>query len=159
MPKPDIDATDRRILAELQADGRLSNVELAERVGLSPSPCLRRVKRLEEAGVIGGYRAMLDRKAVGLGLTVFVEIRVTRHSRDNAAALQEALLAMPEVVACHMVSGAADFLAEVTVPDLAAYEHLLTERLLSLPMVEDIRSNFAMRTIKTDGQLPLAHLE
>lgn len=159
MPKPDIDATDRRILAELQADGRLSNVELADRVALSPSPCLRRVKRLEEAGVIGGYRAMLDRKAVGLGLTVFVEIRVTRHSRDNAAALQEALLAMPEVVACHMVSGAADFLAEVTVPDLAAYEHLLTERLLSLPMVEDIRSNFAMRTIKTDGQLPLAHLE
>lgn len=159
MPKPDIDATDRRILAELQADGRLSNVELADRVALSPSPCLRRVKRLEEAGVIGGYRAMLDRKAVGLGLTVFVEIRVTRHSRDNAAALQEALLAMPEVVACHMVSGAADFLAEVTVPDLAAYEHLLTERLLSLPMVEDIRSNFAMRTIKTDGQLPLGQLE
>jgi Lrp/AsnC family leucine-responsive transcriptional regulator len=114
------DRIDQRILATLQADGRLSNVDLAERVGLSPSPCLRRVKQLEDAGMIDGYRAILNRKAVGLSLTVFVEMKVGKHSRDNAAMLQEALKAIPEVVSCHMVSGASDFLAEVVVPDLEA---------------------------------------
>jgi Lrp/AsnC family leucine-responsive transcriptional regulator len=158
MPKPDIDRTDRRILQTLQEDGRLSNVDLADRVALSPSPCLRRVKRLEDEGLISGYRAVLDRKALGLGLTVFVEIKVGKHSRENAAALHEALLAMPEVVSCHMVSGIADFLAEVVVADLEAYERLMTDKLLTLPTIEDVRSNFAIRTIKTNGPLPLAHL-
>jgi Lrp/AsnC family leucine-responsive transcriptional regulator len=155
MPRIELDRIDRRILAALQADGRLANVELADRVGLSPSPCLRRVKRLEEAGVIRGYRAVLDRDAVGLGLTVFVEIRVGRHSRENAAALHQALAALPEVVSCHMVSGTADFLAEVTVPDLAAYERLLTDRLLDLPMVQEIRSNISLRAVKPEAPLPL----
>ncbi|MCB1478965.1 MAG: Lrp/AsnC family transcriptional regulator [Tepidamorphaceae bacterium] len=158
MPKQPIDAADLRILGELQRDGRLTNVELADRIALSPSPCLRRVKRLEDDGVVRGYRAVIDRKRVGLDLTVFVEIRVSKHSRDNAAELQRALEAMPEVVACHMVSGVADFLAEIVVPGLADYERLLTDHLLTLPMVEDIRSNVALRTIKTDGALPLAHL-
>jgi Lrp/AsnC family leucine-responsive transcriptional regulator len=158
MPKPEIDRTDRRILQTLQEDGRLSNVDLADRVALSPSPCLRRVKRLEDEGLISGYRAVLDRKALGLGLTVFVEIKVGKHSRENAAALHEALLAMPEVVSCHMVSGIADFLAEVVVADLEAYERLMTDKLLTLPTIEDVRSNFAIRTIKTNGPLPLAHL-
>lgn len=144
-----------RILAALQEEGRLTNVELAERVALSPSPCLRRVKRLETAGVVRGYRAVLDREAVGLGLTVFVEIKVERHSRENAQALQDALAAMPEVVSCHMVSGTADFLAEVVVADLRAYEVLLTERLLVLPMVSDIRSNVSLRRVKSDAPLPL----
>lgn len=147
------DAIDRKILKALQADGRLSNVDLAERVGLSPSPCLRRVKRLEEAGAIVAYRAVLDRAAVGGDLTVFVEIRVERHSRDNADELQAALVGMPEVVACHMVSGAADFLAEIVVPDLQAYEALLSERILRLPMIADVRSNFSLRRIKSDGPL------
>ncbi|MEC9434936.1 MAG: Lrp/AsnC family transcriptional regulator [Pseudomonadota bacterium] len=150
-----LDAIDRAILSALQADGRLSNVELAERVGLSPSPCLRRVKRLEAAGLIAGYRAALDRRALGLGLTVFVEIKVDRHSAENAAGLEAQLLALPEVVACHMVSGAADFLAEIVVPDLAAYERLLTARLLSLPMVQDVRSNFALRSPLAAGPLPI----
>ena len=154
MPKAPLDGIDRRILAALQMDGRLTNVELADRIGLSPSPCLRRLKRLEQAGVIRGYRAVLDRRAVGLGLTVFVGIKVGKHSRDNAEMLNAALAA-PEVVACHMVSGEADFLAEVVVPDLDAYERLLTDRLLTLPMIEEIRSNFALRTIKTDGPLAL----
>ncbi len=158
MAEMPIDRTDHRILEELQRDGRLSNVELADRVALSPSPCLRRVKRLEQAGVVAGYRAELSRKAVGLGLTVFVEIKVARHSRDNAAALQEALAALPEVISCHMVSGQADFLAEIVVPDLSAYERLLTNKLLVLPMIEDIRSNFAIRTVKENGPLPLSHL-
>ncbi|QPC43939.1 Lrp/AsnC family transcriptional regulator [Kaustia mangrovi] len=156
MPKPDLDQKDLAILAALQRDGRLTNVELAETVALSPSPCLRRVKRLERMGVIRGYRAVLDRRAVGLGLTVFVDIRVEKHSFENAAALHETLLAMPEVVSCHMISGEADFLAEVVVPDLDAYEELLTGKLLRLPMVKDIRSNFAMRPVRTDGPLPVA---
>ncbi|SDB71082.1 transcriptional regulator, AsnC family [Belnapia rosea] len=151
----ELDRTDRRILAALQEEGRLTNVELAERIALSPSPCLRRVKRLEAAGILRGYRAVLAREAVGLGLTVFVEIKVERHSRENAAALQEALAAMPEVVACHMVSGTADFLAEIVVADLRAYEALLTERLLTLPMIADIRSNMSLRRIKSDTPLPL----
>ena len=158
MPKTAPDRIDQRILATLQADGRLSNVDLAERVGLSPSPCLRRVKQLEDAGMIDGYRAILNRKAVGLGLTVFVELKVGKHSRDNAAMLQEALAAIPEVVSCHMVSGASDFLAEVVVPDLEAYERLMTDKILTLETIEDVRSNFAIRTIKSNGPLPLGHL-
>lgn len=150
-----LDAIDHKILDALQADGRLTNVELADRVGLSPSPCLRRVKRLEREGVIEGYRAILDRRAVGLGLTVFTEIKVDRHTRAKADALQQALEAIPEVVSCHMVSGAPDFIAEIVVPDLAAYEKLLSDALLELPMVADIRSNFSMRAVKTGSALPL----
>ncbi|MCA8908931.1 MAG: Lrp/AsnC family transcriptional regulator [Rhodospirillaceae bacterium] len=155
MPTDDLDATDLRILAALQEDGRLTNVELAERIHLSASPCLRRTRRLEADGVIRGYRAELERAKVGLGLTVFVDIRVAHHSRQNAAELGEALAAIPGVVACHMVSGVADFLAEIVVPDLAAYEQLLTERLLTLPMIADVRSNVALRTVKAHGPLPL----
>src|SRR3954465_923827 len=120
---------DRKILEILQQDSSLTNVELAERVGLSPSPCLRRVRQLEASGVIRAYRALLDPRALGLDLTVFVEVKVGRHSRESADALEAALRTVPEVVACHMVSGAADFLAEVVVPDLAAYERFLSERL------------------------------
>jgi len=159
MPYIDLDGIDLRILSVLQADGRLTNQELADQVGLSPSPCLRRVRRLEREGFIRSYRAVLDREAVGLGLTVFVEIKVEKHSRDNAQALQEALAAMPEVVACHMVSGTADFMAEIVVPNLKAYERLLTEKLLTLPMIGDIRSNFALTRVKSDAALPLTHLK
>jgi len=158
MPIPDLDAIDRRMLEALQADGRLSNVELADRVGLSPSPCLRRLKRLEKDGVIAGYRASLDRERIGLGLTVFMEMKVDGHRDGNATAIQEALRKMPEVVACHLVSGEADFLVEVAVPDLKRYEELLLGRILKLPMVKDIRSNFAIRTVKPPSPLPLAHL-
>lgn len=158
MPNSSLDAFDHKILAALQEDGRLSNVDLAEKVGLSPSPCLRRVKRLEQDGYIRGYRAVLDRRRVGLGLTIYVDIKVEKHSTENAAMHQRLLEAIPEVVAAHMVSGDADFVAEVVVPDLAAYEELLTERLLSLPMVKDVRSNFVIRPVKTDAALPLGHL-
>ncbi len=153
-----LDRVDRRLLEVLQREGRLSNVALAERVHLSPSPCLRRLKALEEGGVIEGYRAVLDREAVGLGLTVFVEVKVEGHSEAVASAVQEAVTAMPEVVSCHIVSGAADFLLEVVVPDLRAYERLLLGSLLNLPSVGDVRSNFAIRTVKAPGPLPLGHL-
>ena len=104
------------------------------------------------------FRAVLERDAVGLGLTVFVEIKVEKHSRDNAQALQQALAAMPEVVACHMVSGTADFIVEIVVTNLKAYEKFLTEKLLVLPMIGDIRSNFALTRVKSDAALPLTHL-
>ena len=153
-----MDAIDRRILGALQRDARLTNVQLAEEVGLSPSPCLRRVRILEKAGVIGGYHATLDRGGLGLGLTVFVGIKLERHHDEPAAAFREAVRALPEVVSCHLVSGEADFLLEVVIPDLAGYERFLLGTLLKLPGVSDIRSNFAIQTVKARGPLPLDHL-
>src|ERR1043166_5104141 len=105
MPNPNLDLIDCRIVAALQADGRLTNLELAARVGLSPSPCLRRVKRLERDGDIETYRAMLQRNRLGLGLTVFVGVKIGGHANVEAEAFQEAVIAMTEVVACHLVSG------------------------------------------------------
>lgn len=151
-----MDVADRQILMMLQGNGRRSNVEVADAIGLSPSPCLRRIKRLEQEGIIQGYRAIINREAAGLALTVFVEIRVEKHSRGNAQILHDQLLALPEVINCHMVSGVADFLAEIVVPDLKSYERLLSERLLILPMIADIRSNFSLRRIKSDAPLPLS---
>ena len=150
-----LDSVDRRMLDVLQADGRISNAALAERLHLSPSPCLRRMRALERSGVIAGYRAVLDREALGLGLTVFVELKVEGHSRHSADTIREALMRTPEVVSAHVVSGTADILAEVAVPDLMAYERLLFDVLLEIPQVVDVRSNFAMRALKPAGPLPL----
>ena len=154
----DLDAIDRRIIAVLQADGRLSNVELADRVGLSPSPCLRRVKRLEREGYIEAYRATLQRSRVGLGFTVFVDVKIEGHANARAEAFQEAIVTMPEIVACHLVSGEADYLLEVVVPDLEHYQRFLVGKLLSLPIVREVRSNIAIQTLKAAGPLPLGHL-
>ncbi|WP_274426487.1 Lrp/AsnC family transcriptional regulator [Chelativorans sp. YIM 93263] len=158
MPNTDLDAIDRKILAALQRNGRLSNVELAEEVGLSPSPCLRRVRLLENAGIISGYHAALDRGNLGLGLTIFVGVKVERHHEQAATAFREAVTALPEVISCHLVSGEADFLLQVVVQDLKAYERLLLSTLLRLPGVSDIRSNFAIQTVKDQASLPLDHL-
>lgn len=158
MPNHRLDAYDHRILAALQRDGRLSNVQLAEAIGLSPSPCLRRVRLLEEAGVIRRYGADLDRDQVGLGLTVFVGIKVERHHEEQAEAFRRAVVDLPEVISVHLVSGESDFLLQVVVPDLRAYEHFLTGTLLKLPGVSDIRSNFAISTLKESAPLPLQHL-
>ena len=149
------DNIDLKILRELQADARLANNVLAERVGLSPSPCSRRVKLLEEMGAIEGYRTIISRSAVGLGLTVFAGIRVGRHSAEGKENFIKMLLAMPEVIACHLVSGDVDFLIEVVVRDMATYEATVLNRLLSLPELRDIRTSFAMRTYRSSGQLPL----
>src|SRR5882757_6103231 len=148
-------AIDLKILREIQNDARIPNLTLSDRVGLSPSPCSRRVKLLEEAGVIEGYRAVLNRAAVGLGLTVFAGVRVERHAQDQADAFVKAVLALPEVVACHLVSGDVDFLVEVVVPDMATYEATVLRQLLSLPAIRDIRSSFAMRSYLAGGALPL----
>jgi Lrp/AsnC family leucine-responsive transcriptional regulator len=158
MPNIDLDAIDRRIVAALQEDGRLSNVELAERVGLSPSPCLRRVKRLEHEGYIEAYRAMLGRDRIGLGLTVFVGVKIEGHADERAGEFEMSVLAMSEIVACHMVSGEADYLLEVVVPDLRHYQRFLLGKLLDLSIVKEVRSNIAIQPLKTAGALPLDHL-
>jgi Lrp/AsnC family transcriptional regulator, leucine-responsive regulatory protein len=159
MPKLSLDRIDRRIIAELQADARLSNVELAGRVGLSPSPCLRRVKRLEANGLIEGYRAILERNRVGLGFSVFVAVKIHEHANDKALAFEEEIAAMPEVIAFHLVSGEADYHLEVVVPDLEHYQRFLLGKLLALSIVRDVRSNIAIQTLKAGSALPLDHLE
>jgi Lrp/AsnC family transcriptional regulator, leucine-responsive regulatory protein len=159
MPKHDLDTIDCRIVAELQTDGRLSNVELADKVGLSPSPCLRRVKRLERDGYIEGYRAALRRDRVGLGFSVFIGVKIDGHANERAAAFEKAVLEMPEVIACHLVSGESDYFLEVVVPDLADYQRFLVGELLNLPIVREVRSNIAIQTLKAGAPLPLAHLE
>lgn len=158
MLTPKLDAIDRRILDQLQRDGRLTNLELAERVGLSPSPCLRRVRILEEQGVIEAYSARLNRQKVGLGLTVFIAMNLERHGDVDAARFQEQIAGMPEVVSCHITSGEYDFLLHVVVADLEEYRRFSLERLLKMPGVKDIRSSFAIQTIKEGGVLPLRHL-
>ena len=150
-----MDTTDHKMLAILQREGRITNAELAERLHLSPSPCLRRMRALEQDGVIAGYRAVLDRQKLGIPMTVFVELKVEGHSDRSAAAISQALDKAPEIIAAHIVSGSADFLLEVAVSDLAHYERLMFETLLKLPNVADIRSNFALRTVKAPGPLPL----
>lgn len=155
MPRSRIDEIDLRILSELQSDARIANITLADRAGISPSPCSRRVRILEESGVISGYRAVIDRRAIDLPLTVFAEVRVERHSSEHSDAFVEAVVALRNVVACHLVSGDADFLVEIVVPDMTAYESEVLRQLLSLPSVREIRSSFAMKTYKADGALPL----
>ena len=150
-----LDETNLRLLHELRAEGRIGMAELGRRIGMSAPAVAERVQRLERAGVISGYRATLDRERLGLGLTVFVDLKVDNHSERTAAGISEAMAKAPEVVAAHVVSGSADLLLEVVVPDVAAYERLLFETLLTLPHVVDARSNFALRTVKTPGPLPV----
>jgi Lrp/AsnC family leucine-responsive transcriptional regulator len=151
------DRVDRAIVSRLQVDGRLPNVDLAEAISLSPSACLRRVKALESSGIIAGYRAEVDRVRAGLGLTVFIELKVESHSQETSAQLEAALTAIPAVVACYLISGTADFFVEVVVPDLAAYEQLLLGQILAIPRVVSAQSNFAIRTVLNRGPLPLDH--
>jgi Lrp/AsnC family leucine-responsive transcriptional regulator len=158
MPKSALDAIDRRIIAELQDDGRLSNTDLAGRIGLSPSPCLRRVVRLEREGYIEAYRAMLGRKRIGLGLTVFLGVKIEGHADDRATAFEEAVVAMPEVVACHMVAGEVDYLLEIVAADLEDYQRFLLGKLLNLDIVKDVRSTIAIQTLKAAAPLPLTAL-
>lgn len=158
MLKHQLDKFDRKILLALQKNGRLSNVELAQEIGLSPSPCLRRVRMLQESGIIKGYGAIIDRDEVGLGLEVFVGVKVERHRAAEAVVFREEISKLPKVTMAHLVSGESDFLLHVVVPDLRAYEKFLTEKLLELPGVTDIRSNFAIKNVKPQSPLPMEHL-
>ena len=151
------DRIDRAIVARLQRDGRIANVDLADAVSLSPSACLRRVKALEASGIIEGYRAEVGRLRAGLGLTVFIGLKVEGHSQETSSRIEQTLLAIPAVVACYLVSGTSDFLVEAAVPDLASYEQLLLGQILTIPSVVEAQSTFAIRTILSRGPLPLEH--
>ena len=157
MPEHVPDRVDRAILARLQDDGRIANVDLADAIALSPSACLRRVKALEASGIIAGYRAEVSRKEAGLGLTVFIGIKVAGHSQDTSVRIEQALLAIPAIVACYLVSGTSDFLVEAVLPDLAGYEQLLLGQILTIPSIVEAQSTFAIRTILGRGPLPLDH--
>ena len=157
MPPGNVDRVDRAIVTRLQADGRIANVDLADAVSLSPSACLRRVKALESSGLISGYRAEEDRVRAGLGLTVFVGLRVQEHSREASRQVEQALTAIPAVVACYVISGSVDFLVEVATSDLAGYERVLLDRIQAIPSVLDAHSTFAIRTVLSRGPVPLDH--
>ncbi len=146
----DLDDIDRRIVAALQVEGRLPMVELAERVGLSPTPCQRRVKRLEEEGVIGRYAALVSPQAMGLGLRALVQITLDDHSEKTVAAFEAAIRARPEVVACYAVTGDMDFQIHVFAPDLASFSEFAMKALLRMPGVKGTRSSFIMQAVKCD---------
>ena len=150
-----LDRTDRRILTALQADGRLSNVALARSVNLSPTPCLERVRRLEREGFIMGYHARLNPALLGAGLLVFVEITLTKTSRDVFHEFREAVIEVPEVVDCHLVSGNFDYLIKARVRDMSAYRELLGDKLLALPGVSASRSYVVMEEVKESQTLPV----
>jgi len=143
-----LDRIDKRILAELQKDGRLANVELANRVGLTPSPCLERVKRLEKDGIIEGYRAILNPEKLGSGLVVFVEIQLQRTSPDVFEEFKEAVKDLDAIQECHLVSGDFDYLLKSRVGDMREYRRLLGETLLKLPSVSSSKSYVVMEDVK-----------
>jgi Lrp/AsnC family leucine-responsive transcriptional regulator len=150
-----LDKVDLRILDELQADGGLSNVELARRVHLSPSPCLARVKALEAAGVIRRYVALVDPAAVGLGLNVFINISLKTQSKEALAAFEQRIAEHDEVMECYLMTGDSDYLIRVAVPDIAALEKFILEQLTPIAGVEKIRSSFALKQVRYKTELPL----
>lgn len=151
----DLDRTDRKILKALQADGRIANVDLAEKVGLSPTSTSDRVKRLQREGFITGYGARLDPHRLGLGLLVFVEVSLDKTTPDVFEKFAEAVKRAPEVLECHMVAGGFDYLVKTRVADMAAYRRFLGEILLALPGVKETRTYAVMEEVKSDGMLPV----
>ena len=153
-----LDATDVKILREVQRNGRAAVTEIAEKAGLSPTPTQRRLARLEADGYIRAYRARLDRKLLGRGLTVFAYIKVEGHRTETAVAVQRFLDARPEIVRCAVVSGEYDLLAEIAVADIEAFERLLFDNLFKLPLVRDVRSHFVIREMKDGEELDMSGL-
>lgn len=156
MPKRALDAVDRKILAQLQADGRMSLADLADRVGLSPSPCLRRVRMLERDGVIARYVAVLDQRAVGLPISVFVSIRLEKQREESLARFAKAIERWPEVLECYLMTGPRDYWLRVVVPDLDAYERFVKQKLTRIEGIASIESSFALEQVKYTNVLPVA---
>ncbi len=150
-----LDAIDRRILRELQRNGRMSNVELANAVGLSPSPCLRRVKLLEEKGVIDGYVAVLNGPKLGLGLTVFARIWFKTQDAETTNQFAETVRNYPEVAECYLTTGECDAIMRVVTTDLHAYWRFQSDHLMRIPSVQSVKTDVPMETIKAGQQLPL----
>jgi Lrp/AsnC family transcriptional regulator, leucine-responsive regulatory protein len=150
-----LDTTDLRILAQLQEDGSLTNVELARRVHLSPSPCLARVKALEAAGVIERYVALASAKLLGLGLSVFINISLKSQAKESLAAFEQRIAEHDEVMECYLMTGDSDYLIRVAVPDIGALERFILEQLTPIPGIEKIRSSFALKQVRYKTALPL----
>lgn len=154
-----LDRTDKRLLALLQQDASLSNQELADKVGLSPSPCSRRVKQLEEAGLISSYVAKLNPEALGLSLTAYVQIALDKHTPERFTEFDKQINACPEVIECYLVTGqSADYNLKVVVKDMQAYQEFLLNTLTQIPGVSGVHSSFVMRKVVETTQLPLNHL-
>jgi Lrp/AsnC family leucine-responsive transcriptional regulator len=152
----ELDRYDRRILEELQRDGRISNQELAERIGLSPSPCLRRVRALEESGLITGYRALLDATRLGLSLMALIHISMDRHTPERFANFEEKIAALPEVMECLLVTGQdADYQLKVVVRDMDAFQALLLEKITRIEGVSGVHSSFVLRRVVDKTALPV----
>ena len=155
MPQRPLDAIDRRILAALQENARISNVELADAVGLSPSPCWRRVRDLERERVIARHVTLVDPAAVGLKVSVFVQVSLERQVERSLEIFEAAVLDRPEVMECYLMTGDADYHLRVVVPDLEAYERFLMQHLTRVPGVASIKSSFALKQVKYRTALPL----
>jgi Lrp/AsnC family leucine-responsive transcriptional regulator len=155
MPKPELDEIDRKIIAALQTDGRMTAQELANRVGLSPSPCARRVRLMEDRGVITGYTAVIDQDLVDLPISVFASIKLERQREDELERFNAAISRWPEVVDCYLMTGQRDYLLRIVVRDLHAYERFLKEKLTRLDGVASIESSFALSQIKRSNTLPI----
>jgi Lrp/AsnC family leucine-responsive transcriptional regulator len=155
MPVSELDAIDRRILATLQQDGRITNNELAERVGLSPSPCLRRVRQLEASGLISGYVALVDPDRLGLAVTAFVRVRLDQQGDRHLAAFETAVTELPEVMECYLMTGESDYQLRVLVGSLSEFEDFLRYKLSRIGSVAQVTSSFALRPIVYRTALPV----
>jgi Lrp/AsnC family transcriptional regulator, leucine-responsive regulatory protein len=154
-----LDRYDLQILGELQADARLTNTELAQRVGLSAAPCWRRVRALEEAGFIKGYHAEIDRHKIGLGVLAFVRLDAERVTGQSASDMENAIRQVPEIVSCHYISGTGTFELQVVARDLDAFSQLARQVLINLPHVKDLHTSFSLGEVKASSSWPLAHLK
>jgi DNA-binding Lrp family transcriptional regulator len=158
MPKS-LDRLDRRILDELQSDARISNQELAQRVGLSPAPCWRRLRRLEEEGFIAGYATLLSAPAIGLPIQAYALISLENHHPQTVRQFDQLVRERPEVLECHSMSGPNDYLLRIVASSMDAYEQFLSTRLLQLPGVRSVNTSFVLRTKKFTTRLPVAEVE
>jgi Lrp/AsnC family transcriptional regulator, leucine-responsive regulatory protein len=154
-----LDKFDIAILQQLQTDARLTNAELASRVGLSAAPCWRRVRALEESGFITGYRAEINRHKIGLGVLAFVRLDAERNSGDATRQLEEAIKKLPEIVSCHYISGTGTFELQVVAQDLEAFSKFALQNLINLPNVKDLHTSFSLGEVKASSALPLGHLD
>lgn len=153
-----LDRIDARIVAELQADGRLSVVELGERIGLTGTPCARRVRQLEQRGVITGYTAIIDRRKLGLNVQAFIRVKLDRHTDENVGNFERALAAIEQIVSCHATTGEYDFMLQVLATDLEALSALVLKQLLKIPGVRDVHSSVVLDTVKHSQRVPVGHL-
>jgi DNA-binding Lrp family transcriptional regulator len=150
-----LDSIDRRLLAELQAEGRVTNVDLARRVGLTAPPCLRRVRALEEAGVIRGYHADLDASSLGFTITVFAMVSLKSQAEEDLRAFEQHIKGLPQVRECHMLNGEIDFILKIVSKDLQSFQEFLTSKLTPAPNVASVKTSLTIRTAKNEPGVPL----